>query len=243
MKTRYVILLMATAFLLVSPLSLAGQETKKERNLIKSGNEYFEKEKYSDAENCYKQVLEKNPDSQIAKFNLATTLLKQRSGENNSQDSVLTQQAAKLFGDVATAQSASKQLKQKSFYDLGRLAYDTEDYQSSVDFFKESLRINPADDQARKNLRMAQKKLQENQSNQQQQQDKDQNKDQDKQQDQQQQNQPQANPPKQDKPQLQNTTPDNILNAVQNEEKNTRDKVNKRKAQQMQGRPRSQKPW
>ena len=176
-------------------------------------------------------------------FNLATTLLKQRSGENNPQDSVLTQQAAKLFGDVATAQSASKQLKQKSFYDLGRLAYDTEDYQSSVDFFKESLRINPADDQARKNLRMAQKKLQENQSNQQQQQDKDQNKDQDKQQDQQQQNQPQANPPKQDKPQLQNTTPDNILNAVQNEEKNTRDKVNKRKAQQMQGRPRSQKPW
>ena len=60
MKTRYVILLMATAFLLVSPLSLAGQETKKERNLIKSGNEYFEKEKYSDAEiaisKCWRRI-------------------------------------------------------------------------------------------------------------------------------------------------------------------------------------------
>ena len=40
------------------------------------------------------------------------------------------------------------------------------DYQKSIDCYKNSLRANPADDQARQNLRLAQKQLQNNQNNQ-----------------------------------------------------------------------------
>ena len=71
--------------------------------------------------------------------------------------------------------SAPASLRAHSFYNLGKLAYDRQDYANSVNYFKQSLKIDPKDDQARKNLRMAQKKLQQNQQNQ----DKNKNKDKD----------------------------------------------------------------
>lgn len=219
-------------------VSAGGQTTKTERNLIKKGNQYYSEKKYSDAENCYNQALEKNPNSQIAKFNLATTLLRKRSANRTPQDSVLEKRAFDMLNAVAADRTASKSLRQKSYYDLGRLAYDKEDYQSSVKHFEDALRIDPTDNQARKNLRMAQKKLQQGGRSQSQNQDeqekqKNDNNNQDRQ------NSPQQQQP----PKPQNVNTDQILKAMQNEEKNTRDKVNKRKAAQLQGRPRSQKPW
>lgn len=235
---RYILFLVMVSIV----LPMSAQSTKKERNLIKEGNEYYNAEKYSEAENCYKKVLEFNPHSAIAKFNLATTLLRLRSNDATPQDSVLEKRAADLLGSVAQDPAVSANLREKSHYDLGRFAYEQEDYQTSVDRFKEALRINPADDYARKNLRMAQKKL-ENQKNKQ---DKNQNNNQDDKKDkdkQEQQSNPQNQQPKQEPPKPQNVDANQILKAMQNEEKNTRDKVNKRKEEQMQGRPRSQKPW
>ena len=52
---------------LLTCLTSFGQATKRERNLIKQGNEYFNKKQYSKAEESYSRVLEINPNSQIAK--------------------------------------------------------------------------------------------------------------------------------------------------------------------------------
>lgn len=216
-------------------LASYGQTTKRERNLIKQGNEYFSKEQYSKAEECYSRVLEINPNSQIARYNLASTMLRQRKKTDNAaaRDSVVMQNLNEVGGNP----SAPAGLRAHSYYNLGRLAYDKQDYAASVDYFKKSLKINPKDDQARKNLRMAQKKLQQNQQ-QNQNNNKDKN-DQKKQQDKQQPPQNQPQPPKQ---QQQQTNKDQLLKAMQNEEKNTRDKVNRRKAQMGHGRS-SNRPW
>ena len=159
---------------LLTCLTSFGQATKRERNLIKQGNEYFNKKQYSKAEESYSRVLEINPNSQIAKYNLGSTMLRQRGG-NSEKDVARDSLISRYLSDVGSNTSAPASLRAHSFYNLGKLAYDRQDYANSVNYFKQSLKIDPKDDQARKNLRMAQKKLQQNQQNQ----DKNKNKDKD----------------------------------------------------------------
>ena len=78
MKRNLLILILA----LLTCLTSFGQATKRERNLIKQGNEYFNKKQYSKAEESYSRVLEINPNSQIAKYNLGSTMLRQRGGKS-----------------------------------------------------------------------------------------------------------------------------------------------------------------
>lgn len=222
---------------LLTCLTSFGQATKRERNLIKQGNEYFNKKQYSKAEESYSRVLEINPNSQIAKYNLGSTMLRQRGG-NSEKDVARDSLISRYLSDVGSNTSAPASLRAHSFYNLGKLAHDRQDYANSVNYFKQSLKIDPKDDQARKNLRMAQKKLQQNQQNQ----DKNKNKDKDDQKKKQDKQQPPQKQPQPPKERQQQTNNDQLLKAMQNEEKNTRDKVNRRKAQMNQSRQ-SSRPW
>ena len=233
MKRNLLILILA----LLTCLTSFGQATKRERNLIKQGNEYFNKKQYSKAEESYSRVLEINPNSQIAKYNLGSTMLRQRGG-NSEKDVARDSLISRYLSDVGSNTSAPASLRAHSFYTLGKLAYDRQDYANSVNYFKQSLKIDPKDDQARKNLRMAQKKLQQNQQNQ----DKNKNKDKDDQKKKQDKQQPPQKQPQPPKERQQQTNNDQLLKAMQNEEKNTRDKVNRRKAQMNQSRQ-SSRPW
>ena len=222
---------------LLTCLTSFGQATKRERNLIKQGNEYFNKKQYSKAEESYSRVLEINPNSQIAKYNLGSTMLRQRGG-NSEKDVARDSLISRYLSDVGSNTSAPASLRAHSFYNLGKLAYDRQDYANIVNYFKQSLKIDPKDDQARKNLRMAHKKLQQNQQNQ----DKNKNKDKDDQKKKQDKQQPPQKQPQPPKERQQQTNNDQLLKAMQNEEKNTRDKVNRRKAQMNQSRQ-SSRPW
>ena len=233
MKRNLLILILA----LLTCLTSFGQATKRERNLIKQGNEYFNKKQYSKAEESYSRVLEINPNSQIAKYNLGSTMLRQRGG-NSEKDVARDSLISRYLSDVGSNTSAPASLRAHSFYNLGKRAYDRQDYANSVNYFKQSLKIDPKDDQARKNLRMAQKKLQQNQQNQ----DKNKNKDKDDQKKKQDKQQPPQKQPQPPKERQQQTNNDQLLKAMQNEEKNTRDKVNRRKAQMNQSRQ-SSRPW
>ena len=248
MRVRKIILLL---LLITAAVPAYAQKTKKERNLIKEGNELFGQGKYAEAEAAYGKVLEFNPMSPIARFNQATATMKKLEvkKEMEPQDSSQYSGALKHFVDLTTDPGASKSIREKSFFNLGKISYESEAYQQAVEFLKQALKIDPSDEQALKLLRMAQKKMSQNQDKNQNQKDKKQkdkeNKDENKNQ---QKQQPKQDPPKNQNqnPQPQQQQPNNsqqMLQAVQNEEKNTRDKVNKRKAEQMQGRQKTDKPW
>lgn len=227
--------------------------TKKERNYIREGNELFKEKRYAEAEAAFKKALQENGNSPIAKFNLATTYLKQVNLNDTTQNGLLseTQQLLK-----ETASIADPKLASKAYYDLGNIFYNQKNYAQSIAMYKDALRRNPDDDQARQNLRLAQKQLQ-NQRNQQQNQDnKQDNKDQQKQnqdqnkeknkngQDQQKpDNQQQKQPQQPPKNGMSKENAEQILQTMQNEEKNTQDKVNKAKMQQMKGGRRTGKQW
>lgn len=140
-------------------------------------------------------------------------------------------------------------LASRANYNLGNLAFSNEDYQSALGLYKQALRLNPDDNDARRNLRITQLKLQnqnqdkdkdKNQKQNQDQnkdQDKDQNKDKDKDQ-----NKDQNKEDKQDKqnqPQQNNSgmSPEaakQILQAMENKENQTRNRLVN---QQQNGKP------
>ncbi len=232
--------------------------TKKERNFIREGNDFYENSRYRDAEVSYKKALETNPTSEIARYNLASSLMKQSGSAQADSPNNPIVQADSMFRDLSRTADNSL-VREKSFYNLGNIAFDKQDFKQSIQMYKDALRINPDNDTARENLRLAQLKLKEQEQNkdknndknkdQQQNQDKDKN-DQDKQnnndnkndknnqdkndqkenkQPNQEQNQQQNKQDKQQSQGISDANAEKILKTMENEENATRHKVNELK--------------
>lgn len=163
--------------------------TKKERNFIKDGNGLYRDKRYAEAEVAYRKALEQNAQSEIAAYNLASSLIKQAGTADPNNGKNPMNEATELLKNLATS-AQNGNVAENSYYNLGNIAFNQQQYQQSIDMYKGALRRNPDNDKARENLRLAQLKLQEqqNQNNQNQdknnQQDKQQNQDQNKNQDQ-----------------------------------------------------------
>ena len=148
--------------------------TRNERNHIVEGNRLYREERFADAEVAYRKALEENAMNEIAQFNLAASLLRQGSSSGETQ-----KEAAAILQNL-TRDAENISIAEKAFYNLGNIAFNSQDYAKSIELYKNTLRRNPDNNDARDNLRLAQKKLQEQQN---QNKDKDQNKDNDKDQD------------------------------------------------------------
>lgn len=219
---------------------------KAERNDIRSGNRFFEKEKYHEALKEYNKALEYNGGSIRAKYNKAVTLVQLASDDNKGTQNDPRMQAGALFEQlIPDAKQYDPEIAQKSFYNLGNMAFNDEQYDRAIAMYKSSLRMKPDDMDARENLRLAQLKKQEqenqDQNQQEQQQDKQdqqQEQQQDQQQQQEQQQQQQQQPPK---PEKMTQSAQQILQSMQNKENQTRKKV--KEEEQPAGRPQTDKPW
>lgn len=254
-KVLLFIILVFPAMLMAETTDLS---TKKERNYIRRGNECYNNNHYRDAEILYKKALEINPISEIAQFNLASSLMKQSSSAQADSPHNPLVQADSIFKSL-THNAVDKKVVEQSYYNLGNISFDKQDYSQSIEMYKSALRINPDNNDARENLRLAQLKKQEqeqnkdnNQKNDQQQdknqkndsnknnqeQNKQENKDkqeQDKEQDKnngqdqsQQQNQQQKHE-KQQSQGISDANAEKILKTMENEENATRRKVNELK--------------
>ena len=148
-------------FVLLSILCFQGiaQEDKK---YIRKGNNLYEKEDFVGAEENYLKALEKNNQSTKADFNLGDAFYKQKKFA----------EAAQQFQKVAE-KTTDKEIKANAYHNLGNSLLQAEKYQESVNAYKQSLKINPTDDETRYNLAYAKKMLQQ----QQQQENKDKDKD------------------------------------------------------------------
>lgn len=224
---------------------------KAERKNVREGNKLYADEKFTESEIAYRKSLEVNPRSVEGTYNLGNALYKQQKfPEAAEQYQLLTGQAQKM---VETEEGRARLAN--VFHNLGDISMQSKEYQKSVEAFKQSLRLNPKDDETRYNLALAQKLL-EDQQNQNQDQNQDQQ-NQDKQEDQenkddqqQQQQQQQQNDQKEDKTQQEQQqneqmSQDNaqqMLDAFLQDEKETQEKVKKAQAQQQQRR-KTDKEW
>ena len=209
--------------------------TKQERVCLRNGNKLYEKKRYAEAEVEYRKALQANPASEKAQFNLATALMRQGSVTAQQDDEKNPmKQAEGILTNLAKG-AQDKQLRGKSCYDLGNIAYGRQDYGKAIEFYKHALRCNPDDDQARHKNQDQNKDKQ------------DQNKDK---QDQDKQNQDNQNQNQQDQQQQQQQggmsqqNAEQVLKAMQDRERATQQRINAQQAQQQRHeRQRTNRKW
>lgn len=112
--------------------------------LIKKGNEHYKKQEFDKAESAYSKAKESDPTDENAKFNLGNALYKQSRQE----------EAIKQFDDVANG-TAKADMKARAFYNKGVLLSSQKKLEESIEAYKNALRNNPDDKEARENLQKA----------------------------------------------------------------------------------------
>ena len=217
------------ALLLV--LVAMGASAQTDRMYIRQGNKQFRAGNFADAEVSYRKALEKNDRNPQAHYNLGNSLLKQ------NKDS-----AAVAEFEAASKIETDPLMKSQSFHNMGVVCQKHEMFSEAIEAYKQSLRLNPHDDETRYNLQLCKhqlKKQQQDKKDQQQKQDQ-QKQDQQKQdQKQQEQKKQEQQPPQQ--PQMSKDNAEQLLNAAMQQEKQTQDRM--KKAQQQPRRRQLQKNW
>ena len=239
MKLKFSALILALLSV-VSVASAAGESTastRQERRLINKGNSLYNDRKFNDAQKAYEQAIAVQPSSAEARYNLGLSQIRQVTNiaDSNAQTRSMVDAARKNFTDVAAMARIKPGLAAKANFNLGNIEFNSKDFQKAIEYYKQALRIDPTDDKARKNLRIAQKNLQKqnqdkNKDNKDQNKDKnkDQNKDQNRDQNKDQnQNKDSEKDKKQDQQNISKQTASQILQAIDNKESATRARVNK----------------
>ena len=239
----------------------------KEKNALREGNKQFEKKAFDKAESAYRNSLAADSLYKTAEYNLAAASYKQGKSDkllsaakyyesyllsldhnDTLQTSACTYDMANTYFQISQSDSIKASEQSKLFL------------QKAAELYKQSLRLNPQDTNAKYNLAMTQHLLKEDEqqkNDQQQQQQQDQNQQQNqqqKQQKQQKQQQQQSNSQNQDK----NKQNDNrqmssgenkdkkqmekMLEALKNNEKRTLNKI-KRKEDASAQKRRIEKDW
>jgi Ca-activated chloride channel family protein len=182
--------------------------------LIKNGNEAYNKKEYDVAADNYKKAADKEPANEKAQYNLGNALYK----KGNADDALQAY-------DAAIKSSKSKSDQSASWYNKGVSLQNNKKLPECIDAYKNALKLNPADEDARFNLQKALLQQQKEQRQKQQDQDKKKPKD-DKQKDKQQQEKEQQQP----KPQPSKMTKkeaEEKLKALLQQEKNLQNKLRK----------------
>ena len=134
------------------------------RDLVADGNNFYRDSQYFKAELQYRKALETDPSNREAKFNLANALLKQ-----NKND-----EAEKLLNELNSQPSPA--FRSEVNYNNGVRLSGEKKLEESIDAYKEALRLNPNDQEARENLQKALLELKKKSPNKQQQKQKQQEK-------------------------------------------------------------------
>ncbi|MFZ1532747.1 MAG: tetratricopeptide repeat protein [Chitinophagaceae bacterium] len=129
-------------FLLTSLYSFS--QSKAVEKIIQAGNEYYRQQQFAKATEQYNKAVEAEPSNKTAQFNQANALYK--------QDKKV--QAAELFAQVAK-DATDKEVRSKAFYNKGVILSQQKNLEESIEAYKDALRNNPADREARENLQKA----------------------------------------------------------------------------------------
>jgi Ca-activated chloride channel homolog len=209
----------------------------------RKANEAFKNGDYELAAQLYRQAIDQNPDDARLYFNLGNALAE--AGYHEEAMSAFEQYRG--MTEPAEQQALAD-------YNQGKILSDLEEYDEPISHFRDALRMNPNDEDARFNYELAQRKKQQQQEQEDQQQDsdsddedsesdEDQESDQDQQQDPSEQ-QPQDQPQNQDgQPEPQNMSreeAENILDALEQLEK---DLLENREKEATDSRPQNDKDW
>jgi len=126
--------------LFFTPLANAQQVN----DIIRQGNDLYKLKEYEPAKAAYGDALAKDSSNTTAKFNLA----------NTSYRLAKTEDAIQSFDQLAAKFSASGD-KAKAYYNKGVVLSNQKRLEESIEAYKDALRQDPNDKEARENLQKA----------------------------------------------------------------------------------------
>jgi Ca-activated chloride channel family protein len=234
LKSRLILIIFLCS---IATLSLSGQT---ERKYIRQGNKDYNKGQFNESELLYRKAFDANKSSSDAVFNIGDALYKQQKYD----------EASIKFNENFTSVSGIKE-KANSMYNLGNSLLKSQKVEESIAAYKNSLKLDPTNNNAKYNLAYAQDLLKQQQQQQQQQnqdQKKDQqnnNQDQNNDQNQQSKNQEEQQQQQQQQEQQQQSISkedaERLLSALANDESKVQEKVKKDQAEK--GTIRTIKNW
>lgn len=131
---KHLILLISVAWLFTAATD---QDARK-------ANEAYERGDYAQAAELYRQALDRSPDDSRLHFNLANALA--RSGQ--AQEAIEHYERFRSLSESPEEQSLAD-------YNIGNLMVDQQQLEEAVKAYREALRKNPADNDARHNYELA----------------------------------------------------------------------------------------
>jgi Ca-activated chloride channel family protein len=197
-----------------------------EQKYIRKGNGEYNEKKYNEAEVLYRKALEKNIKSRKAEYNLSNSLYKQEKYEA----------AATKYSDLTQGEKDNRELS-RYYYNQGNSLFKANKLNESIEAYKNALRKNPEDNDARHNLQLAlrmksmQNQQQQGKQDKQDQQNKQDQKNQQNQQNQQNNKDQQQNQQQEQKGQISREDAERLLQALENDEKKVLQKVKEKQAQ------------
>lgn len=126
---------------LMVPVFLLAQQ---QNQTIETGNNYYRQQQYDKAESEYRRAMTTPPPDKIAKFNLASSLIRQGK----------TDDANKLLSELSIKED-KPDVRSKATYDRGVIYTQQKKLEESIELYKQTLRLNPNDKEARENLQKA----------------------------------------------------------------------------------------
>ncbi len=229
--------LLNLVYVLLISLSVSGAAYGQgEKKFIREGNREYAKNNFAESEISYRRAVDKNNASADAVFNTGDALYKQKKYDDAAKQFV---ESSKMEDDIIKRANA--------FYNTGNSLLMTDRISESIEAYKNSLRLYPANAEAKYNLAYAQDLLkqqqqQQQQQEQQQQQDKqednegqnereeEQNNDQDKPGQNNEQEQEDRNKENEQQQGISREDAERLLDALTNDEKDIQEKVKLQKA-------------
>ena len=212
------------ATVLISCTLTSNLSAQTEKKYIRQGNKDYSGAQYSESELLYRKAIEAADPSSDAVFNLGDALYKQQKYED----------ASKKFNENFAATS-DKTKQANSLYNLGNSLLKSQKVEESISAYKNSLKLDPSNINAKYNLSYAQdllKQQQQQQQQQQQEENKDQDENKDDQESNQNQNQDQGDQDEQQQQQsISKEDAERLLSALANDENKLQEKVKKEKAE------------
>jgi len=138
--------------------------SQNERNMARDGNKCYDKGLFSDSEINYRKSLSKQKGFEEAQFNLSDALFRQARHDESIS-----------FLNDLISETNNLDLKSEAYYNLGNNLLEQQKLEEAIEAYKNSLRINPSDEQARYNLSKAISLMQQQQNQDQNEEDQDRN--------------------------------------------------------------------
>ena len=126
--------------------------------LLNKGNERYNSEEFEQAETLYKEALDKDNQYYKANLNVGHSLFRQAHILIKQQDSlgIKKLEEAEKFYNNSVELAENKNQKAESYYNLGNAQLLSQKLEESIESYKKSLRLNPDNINAKKNLALAQ---------------------------------------------------------------------------------------